>query len=261
MIQEQINALEKSAATLLIPVEQGGPEDLTEAEADKEARKQLAPQLSLLTRRRRCLRLFSDNWLKWVGAWTRSACWRGSKRSCRLWDVAIRATCSMASQRPRSRPRRSSSIQTVKIPMCRTQSCCQVRVLGGWLNYYSAHAEFVFVLNAADHVLKDRVLNLPESIVAGTHNTEEGMSALSDCHTYSHLINVHVQASTAAWPSTRRATLRTTLLSTSLTCWKFTLPVRLSRCLLTTDHGACRAAGRGLEWDAGGDQEGGGWPA
>jgi hypothetical protein len=36
------------------------------------------------------------------------------------------------------------------------------------------YVEFVFVLNAADHILKERVLNLPEAVVAGTHNNEEG---------------------------------------------------------------------------------------
>ena len=36
IIDEQIGVLEKSAATLLIPIEQGGPEDPTDAEADKD---------------------------------------------------------------------------------------------------------------------------------------------------------------------------------------------------------------------------------
>ncbi len=34
--------------------------------------------------------------------------------------------------------------------------------------------EIVVSLNASDDFLKERVMNLPESEVAGTHNTEEG---------------------------------------------------------------------------------------
>lgn len=33
----------------------------------------------------------------------------------------------------------------------------------------------VISLDASDEFLKNRVMNLPESIVAGTHNTEEGL--------------------------------------------------------------------------------------
>ena len=36
--------------------------------------------------------------------------------------------------------------------------------------------EVVVSLEAADEFLKNRVMNLPESVVAGTHNTEEGAS-------------------------------------------------------------------------------------
>ncbi len=36
--------------------------------------------------------------------------------------------------------------------------------------------ENIFCLEASDEFLKDRVMNLPESHVAGTHNTEEGLS-------------------------------------------------------------------------------------
>ena len=35
-------------------------------------------------------------------------------------------------------------------------------------------AEVVVSLDAPDEFLKTRVMNLPESVVAGTHNTEEG---------------------------------------------------------------------------------------
>ena len=35
--------------------------------------------------------------------------------------------------------------------------------------------EHVFVLEAPDEFLKQRVMNLPESVVAGTHNTEENL--------------------------------------------------------------------------------------
>ena len=34
--------------------------------------------------------------------------------------------------------------------------------------------EVVVSLDATDEFLKERVMNLPESVVAGTHNTEEG---------------------------------------------------------------------------------------
>lgn len=34
--------------------------------------------------------------------------------------------------------------------------------------------EVVVSLDAPDEFLKNRVMNLPESVVAGTHNTEEG---------------------------------------------------------------------------------------
>lgn len=33
----------------------------------------------------------------------------------------------------------------------------------------------VVSLDAADDFLKNRVMNLPEAVVAGTHNTEEGV--------------------------------------------------------------------------------------
>ena len=36
--------------------------------------------------------------------------------------------------------------------------------------------EVVVSLEAPDEFLKNRVMNLPESVVAGTHNTEEGES-------------------------------------------------------------------------------------
>ena len=35
--------------------------------------------------------------------------------------------------------------------------------------------EVVVSLDAPDEFLKNRVMNLPESVVAGTHNTEEGL--------------------------------------------------------------------------------------
>ena len=35
--------------------------------------------------------------------------------------------------------------------------------------------EWVISLDANDDFLKQRVMNLPESVVAGTHNTEEGL--------------------------------------------------------------------------------------
>ena len=36
--------------------------------------------------------------------------------------------------------------------------------------------EFVVCLEAPDDFLKQRVMNLPETVVAGTHNTEEGLA-------------------------------------------------------------------------------------
>ena len=35
--------------------------------------------------------------------------------------------------------------------------------------------EFVISLNASDEFLRNRVMNLPENVVAGTHNSEEGL--------------------------------------------------------------------------------------
>ncbi len=35
--------------------------------------------------------------------------------------------------------------------------------------------EWVISLDAPDEFLKERVMNLPENLVAGTHNTEEGL--------------------------------------------------------------------------------------
>ena len=35
--------------------------------------------------------------------------------------------------------------------------------------------EVVICLEATDQFLKTRIMNLPESVVAGTHNTEEGL--------------------------------------------------------------------------------------
>ena len=35
--------------------------------------------------------------------------------------------------------------------------------------------EWVISLEAPDEFLKERVMNLPENLVAGTHNTEEGL--------------------------------------------------------------------------------------
>ena len=40
--------------------------------------------------------------------------------------------------------------------------------------FISLVAEVVVSLDALDEFLKSRVMNLPESVVAGTHNTEEG---------------------------------------------------------------------------------------
>lgn len=40
--------------------------------------------------------------------------------------------------------------------------------------FISLVAEVVVSLDAQDEFLKSRVMNLPESVVAGTHNTEEG---------------------------------------------------------------------------------------
>ena len=39
----------------------------------------------------------------------------------------------------------------------------------------------VVSLSATDNFLKTRVMNLPESVVAGTHNTEEGMCSWTVC--------------------------------------------------------------------------------
>ena len=35
--------------------------------------------------------------------------------------------------------------------------------------------EFLFLLDAPDDFLKNRIMHLPETVVAGTHNTEDGL--------------------------------------------------------------------------------------
>lgn len=45
-----------------------------------------------------------------------------------------------------------------------------------WLFQSPSHLEFVFVLDASDDFLKERIMSLPESEVAGTHNNEEGLN-------------------------------------------------------------------------------------
>ena len=42
--------------------------------------------------------------------------------------------------------------------------------------------EVVVSLDAPDEFLKNRVMNLPESVVAGTHNTEEGLFQMIHDH-------------------------------------------------------------------------------
>ena len=46
-------------------------------------------------------------------------------------------------------------------------------------------------LDASDDFLKTRVMNLPERMVAGTHNTEEGTHTHAHTHTHT-LTNIHV---------------------------------------------------------------------
>ena len=45
------------------------------------------------------------------------------------------------------------------------------------MNAVPFSTEVVVALDAKDEFLKSRVMNLPESVVAGTHNTEEGERA------------------------------------------------------------------------------------
>ena len=46
--------------------------------------------------------------------------------------------------------------------------------------------EVVVSLDAPDEFLKNRVMNLPESVVAGTHNTEEGLFQIIRDHSKKH---------------------------------------------------------------------------
>ena len=46
--------------------------------------------------------------------------------------------------------------------------------------------EVVVSLDAPDEFLKNRVMNLPESVVAGTHNTEEGLFQIIHDHSKKH---------------------------------------------------------------------------
>ena len=50
-------------------------------------------------------------------------------------------------------------------------------------------AEVVVSLDAPDEFLKNRVMNLPESVVAGSHNTEEGLSQLIEWFCIATLCN------------------------------------------------------------------------
>ena len=43
------------------------------------------------------------------------------------------------------------------------------------LRYFTFHLEFIVSLNASDEFLRNRIMNLPETSVSGTHNTEEGL--------------------------------------------------------------------------------------
>lgn len=47
--------------------------------------------------------------------------------------------------------------------------------LSSSLSIFFLSIEKVISLDATDDFLKARVMNLPESVVAGTHNTEEGL--------------------------------------------------------------------------------------
>ena len=54
-------------------------------------------------------------------------------------------------------------------------------------HWFSAHCtEVVISLDASDGFLKTRVMNLPEKVVAGTHNTEEGTHAHTRTHVHTH---------------------------------------------------------------------------
>ena len=52
----------------------------------------------------------------------------------------------------------------------------------------------VVSLEAPDEFLKNRVMNLPESVVAGTHNTEEGKLTPSDFLFDGFDISIHTDA-------------------------------------------------------------------
>jgi len=43
-----------------------------------------------------------------------------------------------------------------------------------YYNFFICLTEVVTSLTATDDFLKQRVINLPESVVSGTHNNEEG---------------------------------------------------------------------------------------
>lgn len=53
-------------------------------------------------------------------------------------------------------------------------------------NFFIIVTEVVVSLDAPDEFLKNRVMNLPESVVAGTHNTEEGLFQIIHDHSKKH---------------------------------------------------------------------------
>ena len=59
---------------------------------------------------------------------------------------------------------------------CACFSYCWCCIILSWV--FPVVTEVVASLEATDEFLKNRVMNLPESVVAGTHNTEEGRT----CH-------------------------------------------------------------------------------
>lgn len=67
-------------------------------------------------------------------------------------------------------------------------------------------AEVVVSLDAPDEFLKNRVMNLPESVVAGTHNTEEGLFQI--IHDHSKNIKRSTRIIASAWQLWKQMRLR-----------------------------------------------------
>ena len=110
------------------------------------------------------------------------------------------------------------------------------------------------MLNAPDHVLKDRVLNLPESVVAGTHNNEDGEYEPCSCEYFVSSCFPGFNRRLAEYKA------RNTEDSTLINYFDFIEihPVGLFLILLFAKLLSCfldRAPGGGFECNSGGNQE------